>query len=51
MSYRYWFITPHVECAIHSLSEHIVIEKGTIEFEQNEMIVTVGNERFSYNYE
>ena len=47
--YHYWFITPHVECTIQSLSENIVIENGTIEFGQNEMVVTVGNERFSYN--
>ena len=47
--YRYWFITPHVECAIQSLSEHIVIENGTIECRQNEIVVTLGNERFSYN--
>ncbi|MGE8080086.1 DUF4085 family protein [Peribacillus loiseleuriae] len=47
--FRYWFITPHVECAIQSLSENIVIENGSIEFESNEMVVTVGNERFSYD--
>ena len=47
--YRYWFITPHVECAILSLSENIVIENGSIEFESNEMVVTVGNERFTYD--
>ena len=47
--YRYWFITPHVKCSILSLSENIVIENGSIEFESNEMVVTVGNERFSYD--
>jgi hypothetical protein len=47
--YRYWFITPHVECFILSLSENIVIENGSIEFESNKMVVTVGNERFSYD--
>lgn len=46
---RYWFITPHVECAIQSLSENFVIENGSIEFGQNEMIVTLGNERYSYD--
>jgi len=46
---RYWFITPHVECAIQSLSETFVIENGSIEFGQNEMVVTVGNERYSYD--
>ncbi|MFC0475643.1 DUF4085 family protein [Robertmurraya beringensis] len=46
---RYWFITPHLECAIQSLSETFVIENGSIEFGQNEMVVTVGNERYSYD--
>lgn len=47
--YRYWFITPHVKCAIQSLSENFVIENGSIEFGSNEIVVKVGNERFSYD--
>lgn len=47
--YRYWFITPHIECSILSLSENFVIENGSIEMGSNEMVVTVGNERFSYD--
>ena len=47
--YRYWFITPHVECSILSLSENIVIENGSIEIGSNEMVVTVGNDHFTYD--
>ncbi|MFN7249490.1 MAG: DUF4085 family protein [Anaerobacillus sp.] len=46
---RYWFITPHVESPIQSLADGFVIENGSIEFGQNEMIVTLGHERFSYD--
>ncbi|KAB2336220.1 DUF4085 family protein [Cytobacillus depressus] len=47
-SYRYWFISPNVTCAIKSFSENIILENGKIEFAQNEFIVTVGNEQFTY---
>ena len=49
--YRYWLITPHVTCAIKALSENMTIENGKIEFGQNEMVVTLGNERFTYDLE
>ncbi|MFD1851345.1 DUF4085 family protein [Oceanobacillus bengalensis] len=44
----YWFITPHVTCAIKELSENIVIENGNIEWAQNKMVVTVGKACFTY---
>ncbi|MEH6991962.1 DUF4085 family protein [Neobacillus drentensis] len=47
--YRYWFISPDVTCVIKTLSENIILEHGKIEFGQNEMVVTVGNKRFTYN--
>ncbi|MFB1052241.1 DUF4085 family protein [Paraliobacillus sp. JSM ZJ581] len=46
---RYWFITPHVTCAIQSLSDNVVIENGSIEFGQSEIVVIVGNKRYSYD--
>lgn len=46
---RYWFITPHVECSIQSLSNNVILENGSIDFRENVMSVTVGNERFSYD--
>ncbi|MEH7252300.1 DUF4085 family protein [Neobacillus niacini] len=46
--YRYWLITPHVTCAIKTLSENMTLENGKIEFGQNEMVVITGNERFTY---
>ncbi|RCW63936.1 DUF4085 family protein [Saliterribacillus persicus] len=47
--HRYWLITPHVKCAIQSLEESITIDNGSIEFGKNEMIITIGNERFFYD--
>lgn len=47
--HRYWLITQNVTCAIKTLSENMIVENGKIEFEQNEMIVSVGNERFTYD--
>ncbi|MFS1516391.1 DUF4085 family protein [Bacillus sp. SCS-151] len=47
--FDYWLITPHIECAIQLVSENIVIENGSIEYGQNEMIVTVDNKHFTYN--
>ncbi|SDM56008.1 DUF4085 family protein [Bacillus sp. OK048] len=49
--YRYWLITPHVTCAIKTLSENMTLENGKIEFGQNEMVVITGNERFTYKLE
>ncbi|WP_066307596.1 DUF4085 family protein [Bacillus sp. FJAT-29814] len=46
--YRYWFITPDVECVITSLTENIAIENGSIELGQTEFVVTFGNNRYSY---
>ncbi|WP_342429644.1 DUF4085 family protein [Neobacillus sp. FSL H8-0543] len=48
LDYRYWFITPHVKCAVKGFSETIILENGKIEFRQNEMVVESGNERFTY---
>ncbi len=36
---------------IQSLSESIILENGALEFDQNEMIVTTGNDRFVYDLE
>ena len=47
--YRYWLITPDVKCDIKALSETMTLENGNIEFGQNEMVITVGNERFTYD--
>ena len=45
----YWLITPNLEIPIQSFAdESIIIENGSIQFEQNEMVVTLENERFSY---
>ena len=34
----------------HSIfSENFIVENGTIEFRSTEMIVTIGNEQFSYD--
>lgn len=46
--YRYWLITPDVTCSIRSVSEKIILENGKIEFVQNNMVITVGNECFTY---
>ncbi len=42
------FITPHVKCTIQPLSKKFVIENGRVEFGSSEIVVSVGNERFSY---
>jgi hypothetical protein len=47
--HRYWLNTPNVTCAIQSFSESILLENGELEFVQNEMVVTVGNDRFTYD--
>jgi len=48
--YRYWFITPDVTCVIKDFSETAMkFEDGKIEIGQSEVVLTVGNERFSYN--
>lgn len=47
--YLYWFITPDVECVIQSISGNMLIENGSIDFQENEMIVTVGREHYSYH--
>ncbi|MBM7662913.1 hypothetical protein JOC85_003724 [Bacillus mesophilus] len=47
--HRYWLITPHIECTISSFSENLAIENGLIEFSNNELVVIVGNERFTYD--
>lgn len=47
--HRYWFITPHVEIAIISFSENIILANGKVEFGHHEMVVTVGNGCFTYN--
>jgi hypothetical protein len=49
LEHRYWFITPHVKSAIKAFSETIIVENGKIECRQNEMVVTIGNELFTYN--
>ncbi|WP_407270782.1 DUF4085 family protein [Radiobacillus sp. PE A8.2] len=46
---RHWFITPDIECPITSLSNNITIANGSIEFACNEMVVTIGDEHFSYD--
>jgi hypothetical protein len=45
----YLLITPDVTCVIQSLNDKISIENGKIESGPNELIVTVGNERFTYD--
>ncbi|MFS0820235.1 DUF4085 family protein [Bacillus sp. 1P02SD] len=49
--YHYWLHTPHVTCAIQSLSEPITLENGKLEVTQNEVIVTIGNKSFTYDLE
>lgn len=48
LDYRYWLITPDITCPIHSFSETIVLENGKVDFANNEMVVTVDNQRFVY---
>jgi hypothetical protein len=40
-----------VKCVIKNLSENIILEHGKIEFGQDEMVLTVGNKRFTYDLE
>jgi hypothetical protein len=47
----YWLITPDVTCAIQSLNNKITLENGKIEYGPKELVVTVGNERFTYDIE
>ena len=46
---HYWLITPHLNDRIKAFSENIILEKGTIEFEENHVIVTFENQRFVYD--
>ena len=48
-AHRFWLNTPHVTCPIQSFSETILLDNGKLEFTNNEMVVTVGNERFTYD--
>ncbi|SEM72023.1 Protein of unknown function [Mesobacillus persicus] len=48
---QYWLITPDVTCVVQSLTDKIILENGKIEFEAEELVVTVGNERFTYGLE
>ncbi|NDI33204.1 DUF4085 family protein [Chengkuizengella sediminis] len=47
-AYHYWLITPDVKCYIKSFSRDIILGNGKIEFIQNKMVVTVGNQCFTY---
>lgn len=47
--YSYWFITPDAEFKVHLQSGAFVIENGTLEMNENEMIVIAGNEKFTYD--
>ncbi|WP_456276664.1 DUF4085 family protein [Bacillus sp. AK128] len=47
--HRYWLITPHVESVIPSLSDSLVLENGTIEIGNSEMVVIVGSKRYTYD--
>ncbi|MEH7379372.1 DUF4085 family protein [Bacillus sp. JJ1533] len=49
--YHYWLSTPHVTSAIKSLAEPITLDNGKLEFTQKEMIVTVGDQSFTYDLE
>ncbi|WP_404332398.1 DUF4085 family protein [Mesobacillus maritimus] len=49
--HSYWFITPDVTCAIQSFRAGITLENGKIEYGAKALVVTVGNERFTYNIE
>lgn len=49
--HRYWLNTPHVISGIQSLSESIILENGKLDFTQNQMVVTVGKGRFTYDLE
>lgn len=46
---RYWFITPHMKATINALSENIELDNGMIDLGPDEMVVAVGDERFSYD--
>ncbi|MBM4763125.1 DUF4085 family protein [Bacillus sp. B15-48] len=47
----YWFITPDVTCTIQSLKDKIILENGKIGYGAKELVVIVGNERFTYDIE
>lgn len=49
--HSYWFITPHIECSITSLSEGMAIEGGTVEIEKEQVVVTVGGKQYTYDNE
>lgn len=49
--HSYWFITPHIECNITSLSEGIEIEDGKIEINNGQVVVTFGGKQYTYDNE
>lgn len=49
--YNYWLSTPHICSAIQSFSETVTLENGKLDIIKTEMVVSVGNERFTYDLE
>ncbi len=49
--YQYWLITPHFYTTIQLFSETPTLENGKLDITENETVITVGNEHFTYNLE
>ena len=47
--YRYWLITPDVTCRIHIDADKIVLENGQLELIENQMLVKLGEDCFTYD--
>lgn len=48
--HRYWFITPDAVYPIHSFTEKIHIENGSISFTEHETVVITEKERYVYPF-
>ncbi|MEH7178244.1 DUF4085 family protein [Neobacillus vireti] len=46
---RYWLITPHLKCSIKAFTDNLILDNGKFELRQNEMVVSVDNQRFIYD--
>ncbi|MEC1523796.1 DUF4085 family protein [Neobacillus niacini] len=47
--YRYWLITPHLKSSINTFTDNLILNKGNFKLGQNEMVVSVENQRFIYD--
>ncbi|WP_419954408.1 DUF4085 family protein [Neobacillus niacini] len=47
--YRYSLITPHLRSNINAFTDNLILDKGKFELGQNEIVVSVENQRFIYD--